>query len=209
MTEEEHGREASLPLAAGGEEHRVGDPTHEGGPTVGGQATSILPDDERRDRTSLLADYVRAQGIDAEIVAPGVSMPTVSRAAEAIGVPEEQIIKSLLFQDRTTGRLVLAIACGTGKIDRGRLAAATELKQPRLADPATVLGATGYPTGGVPPIGHAAPLAVAVDRRAAALEIAYGGGGSANLLLRVRPTDVLRLTGGLIADIVKAEGGEG
>ena len=208
MTDEEHGVERVLLRPAGAEGPGVSDRTA-GVPALGGQAPSILPDHERSDLTSPLAGYVRAQGIDAEIVAPGVPMPTVSRAAEAIGVSEEKIIKSLLFQDRATGRLVLAIASGTGRIDRNRLAAATGLMRPSLADPATVQAATGYPVGGVPPIGHAAPLSVVLDRRAAALDIVYGGGGSENLLLRVRPADVLRLTGGLIADIIEAEDGEG
>ena len=208
MTNEEHGVERVLLRRAGAEGPRVGDRAA-GLPTDGGEAPPILPDHERSHLSSPLAEYVHAQGIDAEIVAPGVPMPTVSRAAEAIGVSEEQIIKCLLFQDRATGKLVLAIASGTGRIDRNRLAAAAGLKRPSLADAATVLAATGYPAGGVPPFGHAAPLAVVVDRRAAALEIVYGGGGSENLLLRVRPADVLRLTGGIVADIVGVEDNEG
>ena len=133
-------------------------------------------------------------------------MPTVPLAAAAIGVREEQILKSLVFEDRETGKLVLAIACGTGRVDRARLAAEMGLQRPRLADAAAVLAATGYPAGGVPPVGHATPLAVVMDRRAAALEVAYGGGGAEELLLRIRPADILRLTGGTVANI--ADGGE-
>ena len=148
---------------------------------------------------SLIA-YLRAQGVEGELVAPGVPMPTVPLAAAAVGVPPAQILKSLLFADRA-GRLVLAIAGGTGRIARDRLAAAAGLDRPRLADAATVLAATGYPAGGVPPIGHRARLAVIMDRRAAALDVAYGGGGAEEVLLRIRPADILRLTGGIVADI--------
>jgi prolyl-tRNA editing enzyme YbaK/EbsC (Cys-tRNA(Pro) deacylase) len=147
-----------------------------------------------------LAAYLRAHGVDAEFVAPGVPMPTVPLAAAAIGVDQDRILKSLLFRDRT-GKLALAIACGTGRVDRDRLAAVAGLDRPRMADAATVLAATGYPAGGVPPVGHAAPLAVVVDRRVAALEVAYGGGGAEEVLLRIRPTDILRLTGATVADI--------
>ncbi len=149
-----------------------------------------------------LAAFIVNAGIDAEIIAPGVPMPTVPLAAAAIGARTEQILKSLVFQDQATGRLVLAIACGTGRIDRVRLGAIVGLARLRLAAPDVVLAATGFPAGGVPPIGHASRLPVVMDRRAAALEVAYGGGGAEALLLRVRPADVLRVTDGIVADIV-------
>ena len=120
--------------------------------------------------TALLA-LLRSEGIDAALIAPGCPMPTVARAAAAIGVSEEQIVKSLLFQD-AGGRLVLAIAAGTARVDRRLLAKAAQLDRPRLADPATVLDATGYPAGGVPPVGHRTAIPVVIDRRAAALAIA-------------------------------------
>jgi Cys-tRNA(Pro) deacylase len=148
---------------------------------------------------ALLA-YLRELGVDAELLAPGVPMPTVPLAAAAIGVTEGQIIKSLLFRDRR-GELVLAIACGTARIDRGHLAAATGMDAPRLADSATVLAVTGYPAGGVAPVGHATPVRVVVDRRAAAQDVVYGGGGTEDVLLRISPRDILRLTGAEIADI--------
>ncbi len=129
-------------------------------------------------------------------------MPTVPLAAAAIGARTEQILKSLLFQDQATGRLVLAIASGTGRIDRVRLGAIVGLDRLRLATPDVVLAATGFPAGGVPPIGHARHLPVVMDHRAAALDVAYGGGGADALLLRVRPADVLRVTDGIVADIV-------
>jgi Cys-tRNA(Pro) deacylase len=128
-------------------------------------------------------------------------MPTVPLAAAAIGVSEEQIIKSLLFRD-SRGELILAIASGTAKIDRGLLATATGLDRPRLADPATVLAATGFPAGGVSPVAHATPVRVVIDRRAAALDVVYGGGGSEDVLLKISPRDIIRLTGAAITDIV-------
>ena len=151
--------------------------------------------------------FARERGVEAELVAPGVPMPTVPLAAAAVGVRDEQILKSLVFSDRT-GALVLVIACGTAKVDRARLADAAGLDRPRLADAATVLAATGYPAGGVPPVGHRTRLPVVMDRRAAALAVAYGGGGTEETLLRIRPADILRLSGGTVAEIVTDGAGE-
>ena len=163
---------------------------------------------ETGDGTSAVAAllaYLDERGIEAELVAPGVAMPTVGLAAAAIGAREEQILKSLLFRGRG-GRLVLAIAAGTGRVDGGLLAAVTGLDRPRLADAATVRAATGFPAGGVAPVGHRTPLEVVIDRRAAELEVAYGGGGAEELLLRIRPEDIVRLTGARVVDIVEAAG---
>jgi len=154
-----------------------------------------------------LLAYLRAHDVEAEIVAPGVPMPTVPAAAAAIGVREAQILKSLLFAGRD-GCLVLAIACGPARISRERLARVAGLERPRLAHPDVVLAATGYPAGGVPPIAHATPLPVVMDRRAAALDVAYGGAGAEEFLLRIRPADILRLTGGIVADLVGEDGGD-
>lgn len=150
-----------------------------------------------------LVAYLRERGVDAELLSPGVPMPTVPLAAAAIGVTEDQIIKSLLFRD-SQGELVLAIASGTAKIDRALLAAATGLDRPRLADPATVLAATGFPAGGVSPVAHATPVRVVIDRRAAALDVVFGGGGSEDVLLRISPQDIIRITRAEVVDIASA-----
>jgi len=147
-----------------------------------------------------LVAYLRERGVEAELLSPGVPMPTVPLAAAAIGVAEDRIIKSLLFRD-SRGELVLAIASGTARIDRGLLATATGLDRPRLADPATVLAVTGFPAGGVSPVAHATPVRVVIDRRAAALDVVYGGGGSEDVLLKISPRDIIRLTGAEIVDI--------
>src|SRR4051794_28446777 len=90
--------------------------------------------------------------LDTEIVHPGVPMPTVPLAAEAIGCDVDQIVKTVVFLDENR-RTILGIAKGTGRIDRALLAAAVGVARVKLADPAVVLERTGYPAGGVSPIG--------------------------------------------------------
>jgi prolyl-tRNA editing enzyme YbaK/EbsC (Cys-tRNA(Pro) deacylase) len=148
-----------------------------------------------------LLAFLRRQEVDAEFLAPGVPMPTVIAAAAAIGVPEEQILKTILFSG-DDGDYVVAIASGTRRVSRALLAAATGLSRPRASSPDLVLEVTGYPAGGVAPIGLPAGLPVIVDVGVAALPVAFGGGGLENLLLRVSPADVVRLNHAQIARIV-------
>ena len=148
-----------------------------------------------------LLSFLTEHNIEADFVAPGVPMPTVVAAALAIGVPEDQILKTLLFVDKA-GRYVVAIANGTGKVSRARLADASGLGSPRPASPESVLAVTGYPAGGVAPIGLPDDLQVIVDRGVAELPMVFAGGGRENLLLRLDPADIIRLNRATVARIV-------
>ncbi len=147
-----------------------------------------------------LAAYLRQHGVDAEILYPGKSTATVAEAAAALGVHPRQIIKSLLFQGKD-GTAVLVIARGATRVDRRKLTETTGLRQPQLAPPQLVLDLTGYPPGATPPIGHLTPLKVVVDRAVLEEPVVYGGGGASDVMLRISPPEILRLTGATVADI--------
>lgn len=151
-----------------------------------------------------LRAYLVAGGLNLRIIEPGVPMPTVPLAATATGVEPERIIKSVVFAS-TDGRLVLGIASGTARIDRARLAAVRGHAKLKLASPEAVLAATGYPAGGVAPIGHRTPIPVVVDRRVMELDRVFGGGGSERTLLEIGPACIVALTGASVADIVVPE----
>ena len=151
-----------------------------------------------------LLQFLEEHAVDYEVVAPGVPMPTVPAAAAAIGVGVDQILKTLLFQDKA-GEFVVAIACGTGRVDRARLAEAAGTGKLRVADAADVLRITGYPAGGVAPLALPTELPVIMDSAVAALPVAFGGAGREDLLLRVSPADVVRLNNASVADIIGSD----
>jgi prolyl-tRNA editing enzyme YbaK/EbsC (Cys-tRNA(Pro) deacylase) len=62
---------------------------------------------------------------------------------------------------------------------------------------------TGFPAGGVAPVGLPTSIPVIVDAATAALSFAYGGGGHEHLLLRVQISDVIRCNSALVADITE------
>jgi Cys-tRNA(Pro) deacylase len=148
-----------------------------------------------------LADFILKEDLKAEMVAPGVHMPTVDAAAAAIGVVPEQIFKSILFQS-PAGRCVMVVACGNARVDVKRVEALTGIVRLKLAKPDVVLAKTGYPAGGTPPVGHRERFPVIVDARAAAQEWGYAGGGRPELLVRIQPRDIIRLDDALVADVV-------
>jgi Cys-tRNA(Pro) deacylase len=147
-----------------------------------------------------LRAFLERHGIDASFVAPGMPMPTVPLAAQAIGVPEDEILKTLLFVGDGDD-FVVAITNGTRRIDRDRLGHAAKMRKPRPANPDDVIAVTGYPAGGVAPLGLPAEVPVIVEAAAAELSFAFGGGGQESLLLRVQMSDVVRYNNALVADI--------
>ena len=149
-----------------------------------------------------LLDFLRDNCLEIDFVAPGVPMPSGALAAQAIRVPEDQILKTLLFAG-DAGDYVVVIANGTRRIDRSRLAHAAAIRKPRPANPDDVIAVTGYPAGGVAPLGLPASVQVVVDAATAALDFAYGGGGQEHLLLRVQISDVICCNNALVADIVE------
>ena len=149
-----------------------------------------------------LADFLRERGLDAEIVDPGVPMPTVNAAAAAMGCAPERIFKSILFRG-ASGACAMAVACGAWRVDARALAAVTGIDKLKLAPPDVVLAVTGYPAGGTPPIGHRERFPVVVDARVAAQEWGYAGGGREELLVRIPSALIVRLNDAAVADVVK------
>jgi prolyl-tRNA editing enzyme YbaK/EbsC (Cys-tRNA(Pro) deacylase) len=149
-----------------------------------------------------LLEFVRDHDLEVDFISPGVPMPSVPLAAQAIGVPEDQILKTLLFAG-ADGDFVVVIANGTRRVDCGRLADAAAIRKPRPANSADVIAVTGFPAGGVAPLGLPASVPVIVDAATAALSFAYGGGGQEHLLLRVQIPDVIRCNNALVADITE------
>jgi prolyl-tRNA editing enzyme YbaK/EbsC (Cys-tRNA(Pro) deacylase) len=151
-----------------------------------------------------LLEYVSANAVTASLVAPGLPMPTVAAAAAALSVSPAQIVKSILFQEkRGSARTVLAIAGGSARISPANLARAIDFSALRLAPPATVLEATGFAAGGVPPIGHAQALLVVLDRSVLRTDVVFGGGGDEFHMLRISPGEIVRITNAQIADLIE------
>ena len=148
-----------------------------------------------------LLAFLEKHFVDFEFLAPGVPMPTVLAAAAAIGVSPQSILKTLLFAGEN-GSYVVAIANGTRRVGPKLLSAASGIPQPRPARPQVVIELTGYPTGGVAPLGLPDNLPVIVDVKVAALRTAYAGGGRDHLLMRVQTADIIRLNGAQTARIV-------
>ena len=149
-----------------------------------------------------LEEFMQQNHIPGEILHLDVPTPTVESAASAVGSDPESIVKSLLF--KINADLVLAITCGPAHIDRRAIAAHFQVgrKKVKLADPQTVLEATGYQVGAMPPFGHYKPLRTLIDQRVLEKDEIYAGGGSDQALLRLQPETILTVTQAEVLDLL-------
>lgn len=154
--------------------------------------------------SSHLATFLEATSTTAEVIQCDQPTPTVEAAAAVLGVDEQQVIKSLLFVNKA-GDATLAIAAGTSRVSRKKLAAFTGLSGLKLAKPGVVRDITGYEVGAVAPIAHTTSVPVVMDERVMRLDVIYGGSGETDTMLKIAPAEIQRLTNAQVADIVEDE----
>ncbi len=138
-----------------------------------------------------LEGYIRRSGIRAEVVEVGAGA-TSDAAAKSLDSSLGSIVKSVLFMDENN-RPMLVIMGGEHRLQQSAFARLSKRKRVRLATRDEVIKYTGYPVGGVPPIGIRPGTEVFVDRRVLTKKIAFAGGGSERHLLRFEPVQLERL----------------
>ena len=122
-------------------------------------------------------------------------------AAAAVGCEVAQIAKSIIF--RAGERAVLVIASGANRVDMAKVAAATGLAVKR-ADGNWVRDVTGFAIGGVAPLGHLTPPLVLVDEDLLAYDRVWAAAGSPMHVFATTPAELLRISGGTMADVKEA-----
>lgn len=147
-----------------------------------------------------LQQFIDENQIAAEILPMEEDTPTVPDAARALGVGEDQIIKSLVFL--VEGQPTLVIANGTRKVEVRLIARhyGVGRKRAKMARPEQALEITGYIVGAMPPFGHWTRLRTIVDPDVVAQQEIFGGGGEINAMLCITAEELVYATG---AEIVR------
>ncbi len=149
-----------------------------------------------------LQRFIDQHHIAAQILPMAEDTPTVPDAARALGVAEDQIIKSLVFL--VDGQPALVIAYGTGRVDDRLIAGhfGVGRKRVKMARPDQALDLTGYIVGSMPPFGHRVQLRTLVDPGVTRHAEIFGGGGEINAMLRLAPEELLRVTGAEVVAVL-------
>jgi prolyl-tRNA editing enzyme YbaK/EbsC (Cys-tRNA(Pro) deacylase) len=129
---------------------------------------------------------------------------TAADAARAVGCDVAQIVKSLVFV--ADGDAVIALVSGADRLDPARLAAAVGAATVRRADGDEARAATGFPIGGVPPLGHARRLTVLMDEHLLAHDEVWAAAGLPDAVFPAEPAALGRAAGARTARLAADEG---
>ena len=133
------------------------------------------------------------------------STATAEAAAAAVGCELGQIVKTLVFI--AGGRPTMALVAGDQQVDTAKLAEVLGVSRKRLkmgsAD--EVLAMTGYPVGGVSPVGALTPSDVVADESLRRFERLWAAAGGPHAVFGVGCEDLVAATGAQWAAIVRAD----
>jgi prolyl-tRNA editing enzyme YbaK/EbsC (Cys-tRNA(Pro) deacylase) len=150
-----------------------------------------------------VAAALAARGHSGEIRILTDSARSAAEAASALGVAQEQIVKSMVFRGRTSGRAILALVGGSSRVDTELLAAVTGEAVER-ADADWVREQTGFAIGGVPPVGHGERVRTVAERSLVAFGLLWAAAGTPHAVFPLRGDELADLTGAELASIAGA-----
>lgn len=139
-------------------------------------------------------------GLDIEIKRMTGSTRTAEEAAQQCGCATDQIVKSLIFQGDTTGRLYLFMVRGSKRLDTSM--ASTAAGEPLArADVQVIRDKTGFAIGGVAPIGHLNPINAYADTGLTQFATVWAAAGAHDAVFEVKPDDLIRASGAEVLQI--------
>lgn len=120
--------------------------------------------------------------------------------ADQIGLPYEQVFKTIVIRGDKTGYLVFCIPCHK-EIDLKKAAVVTGNKKVEPVHVKELLGLTGYIRGGCSPVGMKKRFPTYFDMGAGQQEVITVSAGVRGMQLRLRSEDIIAFVGGKIADL--------
>ncbi|MBI5229387.1 YbaK/EbsC family protein [Candidatus Micrarchaeota archaeon] len=148
-----------------------------------------------------LKAFLLANGIQFEFLEKKRTEHAIE-AASVTGIPLEHFVKTLVFHDQDNNPFI-AILRGDHDVDRHKLQNATGYASVKTAPVQIAEKITGYPVGGIPPIGHKTKLPTFIDENLLALKAVWCGGGSRSKLVRLRTEDILRLSNAVVRSFAR------
>jgi prolyl-tRNA editing enzyme YbaK/EbsC (Cys-tRNA(Pro) deacylase) len=143
---------------------------------------------------------LQERGFEPEVVELERTARSAAEAADALGIREAQIVKSLVFRGRETGRPVLVLAGGANRVDPNKISRL--LSEPvEMADAAYVRDKTGFAIGAVPPVGHAERPEAFVDEDLLLEGEVWASAGHTHAVFGLEPAELVRLTGARVVAV--------
>ena len=127
-------------------------------------------------------------------------------SAEALNVPEHEVVKTLVMEARRSGppEPLLVLMHGDREVSTRQLARQIGAREVAPASAGNVEKHTGYVPGGVSPFGTRKPLPVHVERSILELPRVLVNGGRRGFLVEIAPETFARLLAAIPVDVAIA-----
>jgi Cys-tRNA(Pro) deacylase len=121
-------------------------------------------------------------------------------SARALGVPEHDVVKTLVMQDENE-RPLIVLMHGDRKVSTKNLARQAGVKRIEPCRPDAAQRHSGYPVGGTSPFGTRKKLAVYLERSILERPKIYINGGRRGFLVGMAPGEIVRLLQPILVDV--------
>ncbi|MDL1942506.1 YbaK/EbsC family protein [Chloroflexi bacterium CFX2] len=142
-----------------------------------------------------IQDLLNSLGYSYTVIEHAESTRTAQEAADRAGCELGQIVKSLIFRGKTSGKPILVLTSGPNRVNEKRISeyAGEPIGK---ADADFVRTVTGFAIGGVPPIGHAQPMETYLDEDFLQFQTIWAAAGTPNAIFELKTEDLQKMTGG-------------
>jgi prolyl-tRNA editing enzyme YbaK/EbsC (Cys-tRNA(Pro) deacylase) len=140
-----------------------------------------------------IQDQLKSLGYDYTVIEHAESTRTAQEAADRAGCELGQIVKSLIFRGKDSGKPILVLTSGANRVDEKRISEYAGETIGR-ADADFVRAVTGFAIGGVPPVGHLQKLETYFDEDFLQYETIWAAAGTPNAIFKVKTSDLQKMT---------------
>jgi prolyl-tRNA editing enzyme YbaK/EbsC (Cys-tRNA(Pro) deacylase) len=147
-----------------------------------------------------IQDQLKSLGYEYTVIEHAESTRTAQEAADRAGCQLGQIVKSLIFKGKDSGKPILVLTSGANRVDEQRISQyAGEAIGRAQAD--FVRAVTGFAIGGVPPIGHAQRMETYLDEDFLQYPTIWAAAGTPNAIFELKTSDLQAMTGGIVVRV--------
>ena len=144
-----------------------------------------------------IQDLLNSLGYNFTVIEHVESTRTAQEAADRAGCELGQIVKSLIFKGKESGKPILVLTSGANRVDEKRISGYAGEAIGR-ADADFVRAVTGYAIGGVPPLGHVQKMETYIDEDFLQFQTVWAAAGTPNAIFELTTEDLQKLTSGKV-----------
>jgi Cys-tRNA(Pro) deacylase len=125
-------------------------------------------------------------------------------SAQALGVPEHAVVKTLMMEDED-GRPLVVLMHGDRKVSTKNLARQAGCKRIEPCKPEVAQRHSGYQVGGTSPFGTRKKMPVYLERSVLALPRIWINGGRRGFLVAIDPGEIVRTLAPVLVEVALEE----